>query len=383
MKTLILFEFKKFFSKKKNIIGIFVLIVFVAIYAGISLNLEKQYISSEKIIASEGIRQTQQLLDGNKDDPKREQVLKNDIRLDQKKIDAINNKDWKSLLNAKIEADEENLQLQESGIYQGGEDVEIIKQRIALNKLLLKKNIQPIYTSVSVSPYNFVILFFKQIFPLGVIILIFLFSADFVSSEIDDDTYKLLLIQPLKKEKIIIGKLISCFIICVAIVAAVLSLAFLVLGLIKGFGSPDYPILIKNNSSAFLGEVYNGFTFISVGKLILLIIPLIILVIAAICSIGILFSTIFNNGISSITAAMIIAIVLFTLVNQMKMLNGIINFLPSGYYDVSGLIDGTAAENYKNASLTYFGGYAIMFIYLIISTALSLIIYKKKSYAAK
>jgi ABC-type transport system involved in multi-copper enzyme maturation permease subunit len=105
-----------------------------------------------------------------------------------------------------------------------------------------------------VTAYNFIRIVFTDIMPIFMIFLIIVFSADSISGEADAGTCKLLLIQPIGRNRIVLSKILAYSIICLGFFAIILSVLFFGLGLLFGFGSADYPTLFYTGTYIGFGS---------------------------------------------------------------------------------------------------------------------------------
>lgn len=91
--------------------------------------------------------------------------------------------------------------------------------------------------------YNFLYRTFKDIFPIMSLIVILLMLADIMSTERDYGSYKFLLLQPMSRAKVLLGKLVAAVTSAWVVILVPIFICFLGVGLINGFGSLKYPVL--------------------------------------------------------------------------------------------------------------------------------------------
>ena len=92
-------------------------------------------------------------------------------------------------------------------------------------------------------------------FEIFIIIMIIMIAGTIVSEEFSKGTIKLLLIKPYKRTTILASKLITCLILIVIIILAVLSMQFIVGGLVQGFESFHTPAIVYNHNTNQLEEI--------------------------------------------------------------------------------------------------------------------------------
>ena len=322
MIPIILFEIKKFF-RKKNIISLLMLCVFIIFITIIGINLDKTKVKKEIECLEYNIKSSQKFIKNlnsdfiNEDMP---EYLKQDIKsseysinLYKKKAEALKVNNFQEALKMEIE-----LQKNELGLNSGDEikkkASEEEKVKYMRNEFLLGKKIKPIYIESSVEGYNFLRSASEDLFPIIIPILILVISADIVSLENEQGTFKFLLMQPISRIKVMLGKIIGACICCVMTIVFIFLMAFIVLGIAEGFGAPNYPIIM-------------GGELIGIRNIIIKLLPLEILYMIFISSVGILISTIIGYGMSSIGISIILNISLYFLSSDtlIKSLNKIIH----------------------------------------------------------
>lgn len=385
MKTLIFFEFKRFLRKKKSIISILTFTVIILLYVLINNNQENKKYNEELPRCEFEINSVQEGLNSvtvkyNQNANSDDQIMLSNLDkikvsyekqlklLNEKRLSIIN-KDWKNKLSAEIQLDKDLLENIQQGNVVTGETTDIINNRINQNELLLNKNIEPIYLDCSMKSFNFLRLVGINLVPLILVILIIVLCADFVSNDIEEGTYKLLLIQPITRNKIMYSKIIASSIICIATVFTIFFLFFVGLTLTEGTGAHNYPIAYYSGIST---------TFVDISKFDLYMIPLYIILIITIVAIAIMLSTIIGNNSSAISSAIVIYVALYIFSTQLHLLGKFAQFIPSTYSNIPILLDGTAGRTYNNNNITYLSGIIVLSIYTIICYIISLKTFKRK-----
>lgn len=390
MITLVLFEFKRFFKRKKNIIGIILIMLFAVIYIFVNNTLEKQLISSELTSCTFDLNSVKQALTNQRNQYSSDRnniKMKEIIALYQNKFILLSNKqnailsnDWKKQLTAEIQLDKASLKNERNGT-ETGEDPTVISSRLNKNEILLQKNIKPIYETCSMTSYNFLRLAGRDFIPLILITLLFLFSSDSISNELEGGTFKILLIQPISRCKILISKIISYTLICILIVTVTLGSIFLILGFIKGFGSPVYPTAYYTGSfSTFYKTIPNAsIKMINIGSFILYMIPFLILLIISIVSISILISIISDSSSTSISLSVLLSVTSYIFIFQLKFLKTIDNLIPFSYTNIPDLLDGTLISEFNNKNMNYGNGVIVLLFYALLCYSLSFILFRNKN----
>jgi ABC-type transport system involved in multi-copper enzyme maturation, permease component len=221
MKYLILFELKRLCRNKKNIIALVILLLITILYIYISGKLDIQKKNFELENCKNEITYNQESLNTYKESNNAKESI---VKMLEEKIQflnelekALNENDWKKTLNCKISLDENYLQGVLSSRIMTSETSETIQNRIDINKYLLEHNIKPV-NEYSITSYNFILMVEKELFPL-VIVIILLIISDVIYNEVNERTIKLLLIQPISRNKILFSKIISSIIISLVIIS--------------------------------------------------------------------------------------------------------------------------------------------------------------------
>lgn len=146
---------------------------------------------------------------------------------------------WKLSLTKEKERLQENIDI----AMQDEEHVTSLKEQIAEIDKALEENKRPI-ESWEFNAINFGRSLFKLI---GLIILasgIAVFMSDIVSGESTPPTLKFLLVQPIKRGKVILSKFIAVVLTVVTMIGGLEIIAFGIVGLIKGFNGWDMKEII-------------------------------------------------------------------------------------------------------------------------------------------
>lgn len=377
LNTLVKFELKKFFLRKKNILVLilFALILFLFIFTNNRIDHRIQ--NSEISNCKEDIETTKDMLDDLQSIYQTERVsalkkqidrVSNMLLYKKAKYDSMLKNDWKNVLESDIQIDKLCLE----SIYEEttftSDTPEIIKQRIEMNQKLIDGNIIPININYSMTSYNFLRLSMKEFVPFFLIIIIFLLSADAVSFEFDDNTYKLLLTNAYSRYKVISSKIIATYIACIGSIVIIYSIIFILLGLINGFGSPNYPISVTGINSSI----------IPIRSLIIKTIPFLLLLVLFYITLSILISTILTNSVASMGFAVIMCSA-FSILNPLfSGASKWLHLIPFTYKKVHDVIDGTASLIYSNPKINTSSGFFVLSLYLIVNIMITQVIFQKK-----
>lgn len=283
MLSLVNFEFKKFFNRRKNIITILIFILIVIGFIVINTITDIYTRKSQVALLEERIELVSKSLDKIKDEliespkdiylkQKQENVVE-ELQLMSSSKTSYKNKEWNSYIKSVIQLD--NLKL-DGKSYEGcvsGEQAYDIRKNVEKNTILLRKNITPISDKTSMQGYNFMKLFLNGHMMLIVAILLAVLCSDVISSEVYYSTYELLYTQAIDKKVVLFSKIISVTLISEIIVFSILGIFFVITGLINGFGNSNYPteVLLNGNITFIPISTYITYTLIVLSLFIILI----------------------------------------------------------------------------------------------------------------
>ncbi|SHJ84099.1 ABC-2 type transport system permease protein [Clostridium cavendishii DSM 21758] len=254
-------------------------------------------------------------------------------------------------------------------------------------KYLKDHNIKPMNRSEFTS-YNYFagLLKILGVFMLGIGLAIFM--SDIVSGECTPATLKFLLIQPVSRGKVLFSKFISVILTSLGMILSLEAIAFLAIGIFKGFGNPDYPMNFGTKYAFDLGnikdganpliEVANSTSMIPLSSFTLKAVLLQCLFIVACCSFIFMISTLVKSSMISMaisTATLIGCSILNQAVGQFRKISFL--FFPS-YGDSSSLLDGSISVFFNKPNVTMQFGIIVMIAWIIGCYLISHIIFSKK-----
>jgi len=396
MSALILFEIKKFFAKKKNIIGI-ILFLIVNIFYIICCFRNENIINNMKLQACyHEIEMQKNTLNQAKADfdtasknnniklmesiSKSIKSIEQKIALSEQRKNALEQNDWRLLLETEIQSDKIRLEGIKNGTIISELEPKDLKYKIEKNQYLLEKNIKPSNELVSTNALYFVKNFFNDIVPIILIVFILYFSADIVSCETDNERVKLLITQPVSRNKIIISKIISCFIVCLLIIGIIFGIEFLCLGFLSGFGSSNYPVYFDTKNFSILNSSGSNIKIINIMTFNVLLLLLFLLLLITVISIGVLLSTVFGKSRKAILFSTGGFLVFYYMCEKINLFKYIAEYNPITYFNIPKILDGTTASFYKNFNITALNGIIILIFITIISIVLSIELFKKKDF---
>ena len=386
MRVLVRYEMKKFFRKWKNLALIFGFFLLIVLYADNRRFLDET-INNYKVamhqMDTDSIKQSLNQLMFDYEEAKKNNnttlmdTLKPIIEVKENKYNMylemeqyLIDNNWKEELRLKIQIDQENLNAINQGFYSYSESNETIVSRIEKNTYLLENEIEPINEDANVSSLNFIRIFFKGMFPLAIILIFSLCTADMVSDEFDFGTGKLLFSQSVSRGKIIWSKIITGNLICLSVLIIGIGISSLILGLLYGFGNPSYPITIESLQGKFFMEIW---------KFDLLVLALAVLLTISIVSISILCSVIIGTSMGSIALVTVTYIGYYIMNYNFGFMRKSAMFIPYTYSNIVEVLNGTAAKTFANSDINFQLGVSVLVMSILIANLLSVTLIRKKN----
>ncbi|GAA0785273.1 ABC transporter permease subunit [Hathewaya limosa] len=310
--------------------------------------------------------------------------LNEQIEILRQEIRTNKNVDWKE----KKEIELKSLQTEyESRKKEHDKCLEELRGEIQLNKYYLKNNVKPT-PAYMLNGFNFL----KRVIEvLGVTFLTFgiiIFSSDMVSGEYTPATMKFLLIQPISRGKVLLSKFIALIITAVTMILSGEFLFFLGIGLTKGFGNPNEPVIygikymfdktINLQGAHDIIPVINSSRLMPIWKIAMLLILLQVLYIIICCSFAFMFSTIVKSSMVSMAASIISIIGIQFLGSGISFFNKFMPYCFLSYSDAGGIVSGNLIHQLGDPSVGVGKAVTVLVIWGVICYAIAHITFKKK-----
>jgi len=394
--TLISNEVKKLMRRKKTII-IFVAFVLLTIaigYGSYKDNLNQKRWSSPEFRQKnieESIKNMKQDLNNpnntSEENKKfmKEQIANMEQELTQIKLE-ISGKpvDWKVQLKTQIENTEKSINDNSSGIDANGKDR--MKLDLQRDKYLYDNNIKPEDGS-TFHAFSFIKTLFTVLGSIFIAVGVMVFTGDIVSGEFTPPTMKILLTQPVSRAKVLASKFIAVTGMAVFLILAVEILSFIIMGLIFGFGDPNYPIITGTiykwdlAQSAYGGHplvaVAGSSYIISTGQFVVRMFLLQTLFIITCVSVGFMLSSIVKSSMVSVSVSIVI-VVAFTILLQMPALKQLAHYVFTSYGTVGQILTGEGVMRYNNPHVSTLFGIGTLIVTSIVSYLVSHIVFTRK-----
>jgi len=375
--NLFIFEFKKILKQKKNIFFLSFSVTFVILF--LILNYTTEKIREEERIKSLNfsveersrvIKDLPKILEG-REQTEIEAIVeseKDERELIEKQIIALESNNWEDYLRIQLILDQNFLKGIKDGSLFGGEPIESVEYRIAMNNELLQNNIEPTDELYSTKGFNFLNSVMSYAFSYVGIILIVFFIGDKLSRELEKGTIKFLFTQPISRISALNSKFIFAVLSSLLLILVVALTSFISGSLISGTGTINYPIHQLNNE----------ITFINIADNLLRSGLLFIFIIIFIVSLTLLFATISSNSIISIGLPISLLGLFAFSTERYDFLSNIAHLLPFTYINTPIIINGYFAESLNNPNVNLENGIIITLISSVIIYSFNIYLLNKK-----
>ena len=134
---------------------------------------------------------------------------------------------------------------------------EFNQAKLEFVEYVLENDIHYLYPH-EMTGFNFVYQVLSRFLPFLILLITFLMVCDIFTRENETGSYKTLLLQPYSRTQIYLSKVFSALGIALLQIFLPLVLLFFVFGVINGFGSANYPVLIHTSSYTTLTPIENN-----------------------------------------------------------------------------------------------------------------------------
>ncbi len=392
MISLIYNETRKLLTRKKTLVVFiaFILLVGFMMFAAYKDNqMRKKYNSPEFRI--QNMEQSLEYLNKMKDDPKiPEQDKKHfieEIERTEKELKELKENpnpkevDWKKELNQRIQSSEDILK--ESNMPDSSK--ERIKLEIEQYKYLLDHNIK--YDEGDLNAFNFLKMLFEILGMVFLAVGVMMFTGDMVSGEYTPPTMKFLITQPVSRAKVLFSKFVSVIITSAILILVVEIIAYIIMGLIFGFGDGNYPMFVGTRYEYDLSKVVNeghpikaiaGTTYmITRASFIIRAFLIQILFIVATASFAFLLSTVLKSSMVSISLS-IVTVIVFAIFQNLPYVRKAAPYLFTTYGNTFSLMQGQFPLNFQNPIFSTGLGITVLIAWSVVCYLISHIIFVKR-----
>lgn len=306
------------------------------------------------------------------------------------KADKDNSVDWKASLKQQIKNDEDRLSQIKADV-QGTSSYEIngLDSQISLNKYLLEHDIKPVAEGSEFKAFNCIFSLIEALGELFLAIGVAVFVADMVSGEAAPPTMKLLLTQPVSRAKVIFSKFMSINTAAIACIIGVELLAFLIIGLLFGFGDASYPTLVGARYKFDTTQMMQGGQYplavvagsryiIPAWQYLVRLLLMQSLYIAACVSAVFLISSLVKNSMVSMGISVVSVIGAFILFLGMSAFRGLARYVFVLFGRAGEVITGQVALSMNDPHITAGGIVVVFVIWIVVSYLIAHIVFTKK-----
>lgn len=260
------------------------------------------------------------------------------------------------------------------------------KQTLEDYKYLKANNIAPIenWEYNEYSFYNNL----SQFFGLGLLIAgIAVFMSDIVSGECTPATLKFLLIQPVKRGKILFSKFIAAVITVLSLILIPQLAGMAIVNVTSSIEASDYPIRIEqqyekkfdqSSQQMMMEQVPDTSTMVTNKEFALKSIGYQALFILTACSVVFMISTLFKSSMISMAVSVILTIFLTIGGQAITTISSYSHLLFTTYADSVSLLNSNLALAYNNPNLTTTAAIACMLITTIVAYIITHFNFTKK-----
>lgn len=288
---------------------------------------------------------------------------------------------WKKALDSEIEATKS--QISETT---DKDQKAQLEQELAKLKYIKENNINNT-NEWRVNPYKTMETLFAMLGSGLLIVGIAIFMSDIVSGECTPPTLKFLLIQPVSRAKVLLSKFIAVTTTVIGMLMGTEIIAFIVVGLIKGFEFAKYPVILGTKYKMDYSNVQAGPQLVEVAgsgylatnsEYILQAFLLQLLFIITCCAFIFMISSVFKS--SMITMSISIAIVFaVSIISQLvSFVRKISHLIFINYGSVPSVLEGSIAFEYNSANLTLTNAVIVMVITSVVSYAIAHFVFSKR-----
>lgn len=387
-------------SKTWIVFGMFFLLVAGSIYLSYyDAERMKHYNSPETRIESlqhdiDGCKEYISKNENSTEDNIKEEVLVHKSNLEQlnkqmeKQKELLKHKDDPDFWKLSLKEEKESLERNINEGMMDQQSIEHFKEKVKKIDKQLDENKKPV-ESWEFNSINFSLSLFEFI---GLIILaagIAVFMSDIVSGESTPPTLKFLLVQPIKRSKVLLSKFIAVVITVVSMIGGLEIVAFGALSLITGFEGWDMTEVlgtkyewdysaVATQGQPMLKAIENSGYETTRWNLLLQGFGLQILFIITCCAFIFLISSIFKSSMTTMALSVIISVA-STMVAMMSTTVGkVAHFNFFNYGDPVKVLNGSIVHNFSNPNLTVSFGICIMCVTILISYVIANIVFNKK-----
>ena len=228
----------------------------------------------------------------------------------------------------------------------------------------------------------------SNFFGIGLLIAgIAVFMSDMVSGECTPATLKFLLVQPVKRGKILFSKFIVSVLTVLSLIIIPEIIGMAAVNITSNIDASNYPVRIEQQyekefdqdlQEIIMEQVPNTSKMITNKEFAIRSIGYQAIFIVAACSVIFMFSTIFKSSMISMAVSVILTMFLTISAQAISIVSQYSHLLFTTYANATGIVSSTLPIMYQNTNLTITNGIICMLVTSIISYIISYINCTKK-----
>ena len=294
---------------------------------------------------------------------------------------------WKLELDNNIKAEEEYIsRLEEEGINEYNQQWYLnSKQQLEYNNYLRDNNIEPLY-GWEFEAYGYM-KSLMMILGMGILVAgIAVFMSDIVSGECTPATLKFLLVQPIKRGKVLLSKFIA---VVTMVLVMILGLELTGFGLVNVFSKIEggsFPVIIgkiyesKINVDGFAeitAKVGTG-NMVTNNEMFIKALLLQGLFIITTCAVVFLISSVIKSSMISMGTSVMVLVFATILSVSLSAVQKVAHLLFVNYGNTIGLLTGDSVFMFNNVNFTVNTGIIVMVVTTIVSYVISHVVFTKR-----
>ena len=294
---------------------------------------------------------------------------------------------WKINLESEIKNQKENIsRIESEGINEHNQTRYLqAKQDLEYNTYLMDNNIKPLY-GWEFEAYGYM-KNLMMVLGMGILVSgIAVFMSDIVAGECTPATLKFLLVQPIKRSKVLLSKFVS---VVTMVLVMILGLELTGFGIVNAFSKIEgasYPVIIerlyesKINTQGFAEITAKAGTgnMVTNNEMLIKAILLQVLFIITTCAVVFLISAVIKSSMISMGLSVMLLVFATILSVGLSQVQKIAHLLFVNYGNTIGLITGDSVLMFNNVNITVKMGIIVMVITTVVSYVIAHVVFTKR-----
>lgn len=291
--------------------------------------------------------------------------------------------DWKESLKNTID----NLEKTVNDTTVPAKYKEEAKLTLQTDKYLLQNNIKPVNEN-TLNAFNFIKILYIVLGAIFLAVGVAVFSSDMVSGEYTPATAKFLLTQPVSRAKVLLSKFITAVLASVVLIGVIEITAFLVIGLVFGFGNLNYPQIVGAKFQFDLTQVNQQGLHdlvnivgtahtVPMWQYLIMTFLMQLLFIVACTSFSFLLSTVLKSSMVAMSVS-IVTVIAVTILQNFSFTRKIASFIFILYGNVNATVSGTAAQSLSAPYATTGFVIGLMLVWTVVCYVIAHVVFVKR-----